>query len=144
MLGPATAAIRAYVEAKFNALPMRWPNEKWPTGADPTEVPAPYIEVEIIGGSNALRAFSQPGSRLFIHPGLVRFYIFAPRGTGMTDAIATADQIGAFMERVEFGQADGQTVRTLDFSTYDNVASTPDGNYAVLMASVGFEFFYNG
>ncbi len=141
MLAPALIAIRDYFEAHYSGLPHRWPNEEWPD-TNPETARLPFLEIEIIGGQNAIRSFSAPGSRLFIHPGLIRFYIFAPNGTGTTDAQATADQIGAFMERAEFGQATGQTVRTLDFSTYSGVASVENGNFQVLLASVPFDFYY--
>jgi hypothetical protein len=142
MLGPAIIAIRDYVEANFSALPLRWPNEDW-EGVNPQDMGQPFVEAEIFGGANVIRAFSRPGNRLWIHPGIIRFYIFAPRNTGMTNAMLTADALAAFMERAEFGQTpNGQTIRTLDFSTYDNVAVDEAGNYAVLMASVPFDFYY--
>jgi hypothetical protein len=143
MLAPALTAIRAYIEAHYSALPMRWANELW-EHEDPQQTASPFVEIEIIGGTNYLRGFSRPGNRLWIHSGLIRFYIWAPLNTGMEAAQATADTFAGFMERVEFGQvpAAGQTVRTLDFSTNDNVASDEAGNYAVLLASVPFDFYY--
>lgn len=141
MLAPAVTAIRAYIEANYSALPIRWQNEGW-GDANPQDSASPFIEVEVIGGRNAIRSFSSPGNRLFIHPGIVRFYIFAPWNSGMTDAMATADALAAFMERKEFGQATGQTVRTLDFSAYDDVAAEENGNYVVLCCSCSFDFYY--
>ena len=141
MLAPAATAIRERIEANYTATPIRWQNENW--GDDnPQNAGDPFIEVEVIGGANSIRSFSSPGDRLFIHPGIVRFYIFAPINTGMTDAMATADALAAFMERAEFGQATGQTVRTQDFSVYDGVASEESGNYTVLLCSCPFDFYY--
>jgi len=141
MLAPAATAIRAYIEANYTALPIRWQNEGW--GDDnPQDAGEPFIEIEIIGGRNSIQSFSSPGNRLFIHPGIVRFYIFSPWNAGMIAAMATSDALAAFMERKEFGQATGQTIRTLDFSCYDDVASEESGNYTVLLSSVGFEYYY--
>jgi hypothetical protein len=143
MLGPAFIAIRSWIETNFTALPMRWANEDWDI-PNPQNTADPFVEIEIIGGTNALRGFASKGARLWIHSGLVRFYIFAPWDTGMGKAIEVADALALFMERAEFGQvpALGQTVRTLDFSTSDNAASDEAGNYAVLLASVPFDFYY--
>jgi hypothetical protein len=107
------------------------------------ETGSAFVEIEIIGGTNYIRAFSSPGNRLWIHPGLIRFYIFQPWNTGMDTALTTADALAAFMERAEFGQTpDGQMVRTLDFSTYANVAAVESGNFFVLLSSVPFDFYY--
>jgi hypothetical protein len=143
MLGPAMTAIRAWIEAHYTALPCRWANEDW-EGANPQTTASPFVEIEVIGGTNFIRGFSKVGNRLWIHQGLIRFYIWSPWNTGMDAAMATADTFATFMERAEFGQvpAAGQTVRTLDFSTYDNVAADEAGNYAVLLASVPFDFYY--
>jgi hypothetical protein len=143
MLGPAFAAIRSHIESNYTALPVRWANELW-GDINPQQMGQPFVELEIIGGTNYLRGFSKVGNRLWIHSGLIRFYIFAPLNIGMGDAIATADDFALFMERTEFGQvpALGQTIRTLDFSTNDNVAMDEAGNYSVLMASVPFDFYY--
>ena len=146
MLGPAITAIKAYVAANYSASPVRWANEPFPGGSYelPTDngVPSPFVEVEVIGGRNAIEAFSVPGNRVFIHPAIIRFYIVVPQGTGIDAAIATADVFAAFMERKEFGQSAGQTVRTGDFSTYDDVASYEDGNRFVLLCSIPAEFYY--
>jgi hypothetical protein len=98
----------------------------------------------VLGGTNYIRGFSAPGNNLWIHSGIVRFYIFQPWNTGMDDALEAADAFALFMERAEFGQvpALGQTVRTLDFSTYANVAADEAGNYVVLLTSVPFDFYY--
>ena len=143
MLGPATKAIRAFVEANYSALPLRWANEDW-EGDDPQATASPFVECEVMGGTNLIRGFSAPGNRLWIHAGLLRLYIWAPRNTGMDDALATADTFASFLERTEFGQNDvlGQMVRTLDFSTYDNIAADEAGNYAILLSSVPFDFYY--
>jgi hypothetical protein len=69
--------------------------------------------------------------------------VFQPIGRGMTDAMATADALAAFMERAEFGTPP-QIVRTQDFSAYDDVAADETGNFTVLMCSVPFDFYYNG
>ena len=142
MLAPAVTAIRAYIAANYSALPIRWQNENW-TGTNPQDTASPFIEVEIIGGRNAIHSTGSPGANLFIHPGLIRFYVFAPANTGMTAAMATADALAAFMERKEFGQSAGRTVRTLDFSTYDNIATNEEGNFLVLCCSCPFDFYYN-
>lgn len=146
MLAPAITAIKAYVAANYSNWPVRWANEPFPGGTYelPTAdgVPAPFIEAEIIGGRNSIEAFSVPGNRLFIHPLIIRFYFSTPQGTGIEAAIAEADVFAAFMERKEFGQSGGQTVRTADFSTYDDVASYEEGNRFVLLCSVPAEFYY--
>ncbi len=167
MLGPAITAIKAYVVTNLGGVlldftpldspfvsgslggvwPFRWENDTFPNGSfDPpvtdTGAPASFIEAEIIGGRNAIESFSAPGNRVFVHPGIIRFYICVPQGTGIDQAILAADTLAATMERAEFGQSGGQLVRTGDFSTYDDVASYEDGNRFVLMASVPFEFFY--
>jgi hypothetical protein len=144
MMKPCVDAIRAWIEAHYSTLPMRWPNEDWPADIqDPQETGSAFVEVEIIGGTNYIRAFSRPGNRVWIHPGLIRFYIFQPLNTGMDTALDTADQLAAFMERTEFGQTpDGKMVRTLDFSTYANVAAEESGNFFVLISSVPFDFYY--
>jgi hypothetical protein len=130
VLGPAIKAIKTFVEAHYSALPMRWANEDW-EGADPQATASAFIECEIIGGTNLLRGFSKRGNQLWIHAGLIRFYIWQPRNTGMDGAIDTADSFASFMERTEFGQDEalGQTIRTLDFSSYDNVAADEAGNF---------------
>lgn len=146
MLGPAITAIKAYVAANFTSLPVRWQNEPFADGTYELPasggVPSTFVEAEIIGGRNAIAAFSAPGNRVFIHPGILRFYVVVPQGTGIDGAIASADLLAAAMERKEFGQSGSQTVRTGDFSTYDDVASYEDGNRFVLLASCPFEFFY--
>lgn len=140
MLAPALTAIRTYVEANYTALTLRWANEPIPSQRDAGTA---YIEVEIIGGRNSIRAFSSPGSRLFIHPGLLRFYVMAPQNTGVATAMATADTLAALLERKELdAPTKPQIVRTLDFSTYDDVATSDDGNFTVLMCSVPFDFYY--
>jgi hypothetical protein len=143
MLAPAIKAIRERVEANFTALPMRWANENW-DGQDPMQTASPFVECEIVGGYNALTGFSQRGNQLYIHPGLIRFYIWTPWNTGMDDSLEVADALALFMERTEFGRVPelGQTVRTLDFSAYDSVATDEAGNYAILLCSVPFDFYY--
>jgi hypothetical protein len=143
MFVPAKNAIRAWIEAHYSALPMRWANEDWP-GADPQATRDPFIECELIGGTNELRGFSSPGNRLWIHHGVFRFYVWQPWNTGMDAAYATADEFAVFMERAEFGrdEATGRTVRTLDFSVHANVAADEAGNYVVLLCSVPFDFYY--
>lgn len=142
MLGPAVSAIKDYVAANFTTWPVRWQNENFTLPVDGSGNALPYVEIEIIGGRNAIRAFSTPGNRVFVHPGLIRFYLCAPRGTGADGAVATADILAALFERKEFGQSGGRTVKTGDFSTWDDVASHEDGNYFVLLASVPFDFYY--
>lgn len=145
MIAPAIAAIMAYVAAHYPApptgLPILWRGQNW-GDSNPQGTGSAFIEAEILGGVNSLHSFSSPGNRLFIHPGLIRFYICVPQGTGMTDAYTVADALAAIMERKEFGQAAGQTVRTLDFSANDGVASLEDGNYSVLLGSVPFDYWY--
>lgn len=141
MLAPAFTAIRSYVTTGYTGLTLRWQNEPVPAEHKAGQA---YIEVEIIGGRNAIRAFSVPGNRLFIHPGLIRFYIMAPMLRGMDEALATADTLSALMERKEIpAPVVPQMVRTLDFSTFDDVASDEFGNFSVLLASVAFDFYYN-
>lgn len=146
MLGPAVSAIKSYVAANYSTLPLRWTNENWPHHRNPQDQNEAFIEAEIIGGKEYLAGFSKPGSRLFIHPGMIRFYIAAPQGEGMDDAIATADVFANFMQRTEFGrdEVNGRTVRTFDFSVYDGIATLDEGNYSVLMCSVEFDFYYQG
>jgi hypothetical protein len=142
MLGPAVIAIRAYIEANYSALPIRWPNESWENGESPQAEGRPFIEVEVIGGRNRLEGFGIPGQRVFVHPGIVRFYICTPFSGGMSDALATADTIAGFMERTEFGRTGTEAVRTFDFSTYEGTAALEDGSFVVLQASVPFEWWY--
>ena len=122
---------------------MRWANEAWEI-EDPQVQAKPFIEIEIIGGTNSQRGFSSPGNNLWIHPGIIRLYIFVPWNTTMDVAIDTADEFASFMEKAEFGTvpALGQTVRTLDFSAYANLAADEAGNYVVLLCSVPFDFYY--
>lgn len=145
MFAPAEAAIKGYVAANFSAWPIRWQGD--PDFRSPLNVngsPAPFIEAEIIGGYNRLVGFSKVGNRVFIHPGLIRFYLCIPNGTGTAVANEIADQLSAFMQRAEFGQSGDQMVRTLDFSTNGGVAGYEDGNYFVLQSSVPFDFYYAG
>ncbi|MEJ0015719.1 MAG: hypothetical protein WDN25_03985 [Acetobacteraceae bacterium] len=141
MLAPAATAIRSFIAAGYTGLTIRWPNEAIPPERDAGQA---YIEAEIIGGRNAIRGFSRPGNRLFVHPGLVRFYIHAPWPDGMDGALATADTLAALLERIDIeAPARPQIVRTQDFSVYDDVASAEEGNFAVLMCSVPFDFYYH-
>lgn len=147
MLAPAIAAIKAYVASNYSDWPLRWRNDRFSDGSLelPVDVdgnPSPAIEAEIIGGRNAIEAFSTPGNRLFIQPGLIRFYLSVAEGGGDSEVAAEADVLAAILERKEFGQSGGQTVRTGDFSVFDDVASYVEGNRFVLMASVPFEFYY--
>lgn len=142
MLGPAVTAIRAHFEANYSALPVRWPNEDWENGENPQAEGRPFIEVEVIGGRNRLESYGTPGQRVFVHPGIVRFYVCAPISSGMDGALATADTIAGFMERVEFGRTGTEAVRTGDFSTYDNTAAMEDGSFVVLTATCTFEWWY--
>lgn len=143
MLAPAVAAIKAYLAAGFSSCPVRWQNEDFKPPVDNGR-PAIYLEAEIIGGRNALEAFGKPGSRLFIHPGLIRFYVLARKGSGIEAALTIADELSLLFQRAEFGRSGDQLVRTQDFSVYDGVASVEDGNYFVLMTSVPFDFYYAG
>jgi hypothetical protein len=145
MLGPAVTKIRAHFEANFGmALPVRWPNEAWENGESPQAEGRPFIEAEIVGGRNRLEGFGVPGQRVFVHPGIIRFFILAPISSGMDDALATADVIAGFMERTEFGRngAGTEVVRTFDFSTYNGTAAVEDGSFVVLESVVPFEWWY--
>lgn len=140
MLGPAETAIKTFVADGYDGLTIRWKGAAIPPEHDAGQA---YIEAEIIGGNNSLRSFGLPGSRLFIHPGLIRFYIKIPELSDTEDAQSVSDVLAALLERVEFeAPTRPQIVRTLDFSTYSGIALDENGNFSVLMCSVPFDFYY--
>lgn len=148
-LGPAVLAIKAK-SAPFTAWPLRWQNEAFadsvavdqggkPIAEDGT--PLPYVIGEVIGGKNRTHTFGSPGNRLEIHPGLIRFYLCVPAGTGTDDAYIQADAIGTLFELTEFAGTGG-TVRSYEPSTNDGAAGFEDGSYFVLTVSVTFDWLY--
>jgi hypothetical protein len=173
MIRPATEGIKQYVQAGFSTWPLRWAGDRWTVRVDDNNnpisddgTPRSFIEAEIIGGTNQLRAFSTPGNRVFIQPGSVRFYIAVEELTGMTAAEEVADELSELMERVSitplFALLDGDgnyvvssdgyrvvgadttmIIRTRDFSINHGVATMETGNYSVLMCTVPFDFTYH-
>lgn len=152
MLGPAKRAIREFIRVgAVTTWPLRWSNKRWADGVqiDDNDNPLgdagqiiPFVEAEIIGGRNAIAGFSVPGNRLWIHPGLLRLYLFVPFGGGTDDADDVADAFSALLERKQITISATRTVRFEDFSSDDEAASSDPGNYFVLMCSVPFEFHY--
>lgn len=140
MIGAGKAAIRAYIDSNYSGLTIRWKNQPIPPERKAGQA---YVEAEVIGGHNSLRAFSYPGNRLFIHPGLIRIYIMVPWMAGTDAAEAQSDVFSALLERKEIdAPAKPQIVRTKDYSCDDNVAFDEEGNFLVMMGSVPFDFYY--
>lgn len=160
MIGPVEAAFRTALADAVTDWPIRWPNGQWeqmPDGcsvgegnmpvtedADGVFVPAPAIEVEVIGGPNEMRTVGIVGSRAAVQSGILRLYLSVAQGSGTTDITAKADAINAAFQRKEFGrdEAAGQRIVTFDPRTDDGVAAYEEGNRFSRMISVPFDFYY--
>jgi uncharacterized protein DUF4128 len=140
-LGPAKTAIRAYIEAGFTAAPLLWPNERH----SDTATPQSFVAVEVKGATNNIRGIGLPGSRLFIHGGVIMAHVFVPFGVGQATGDDLADAIALLLTRKDIPAPSGvQVVRTEDPSTYDGELSDEDGNYWRISVSVPFDFYYSG
>jgi hypothetical protein len=142
-LGAARAAIRSFVESRFTAAPLVWPNER--TFAP--DVPAAFVAVEVIGLDNAIRGVGDPSNRLFIHSGLIMAHCFAVFGTGSGAADTMADALADLLTRQDIlisGAAESPLVRTEDPTTHDGELGSEDGNYWRVTVSVPFDFYYWG
>lgn len=149
---PALQALKAYLAENYVGWPLRWQNQRWPDAqpvdADGNPVDGDgalvrFIEAEMIAGKRELAGFGDPVLRQYVTPGIVRFYLFELDGDGMEQALAQSDALGALLQHRVIGRvSDYQYVRLHDYSSYADVAGTENGNYAVLMASVAFQFFH--
>lgn len=85
----AKAAIRAKLEAEWQATPIAWPNE----GFDrPTQ--EPWVYVEILGGGSESTVFGSDGKRVARDDGIIFAHVFVPVGTGEAVATEYAVQLG--------------------------------------------------
>lgn len=152
MLGPARRAIETLIrDAAVTSWPMRWSNKRWADGVltDDNDNPRndagqiiPFIEAEIIGGSNEIIGFASEGHRLWQHPGLLRLYLAVPTGAGTEEADLVSDAFSALMERKKIVISTSQSVWFGEFDSVDDVAEHVTGNYYVLMCSQHFVFRY--
>ncbi len=140
-LGPARAAIRAYIEAGFTTAPLVWPNERH----DLPDVPTAFVAVEVEGVSNSIRGVGDPSNRLFIHPGIILAHCFVVFGTGSAAADGIAGALALLLTRKEFAAPTlPQIVRTEDPTTYEGELASDDGNYWRVTVSIPFDFYYWG
>jgi hypothetical protein len=140
-LGPAKAAIRAFLEAGFDDAPLVWPNETHTLPATPTA----FVAVEVQGAINAIRGIGDPGNRLFIHGGVILAHVFVPFGIGQSAGDDLADAIGLLLTRKDIAAPTlPQVVRTEDPSLRDGELGSDDGNYWRVSVVVPFDFYYFG
>ncbi len=140
-LAPARAAIRAFIETGFTALPMVWPNERAPMNSTPTA----FVAVEVMGAGNTIKGIGQPGNRLFIHVGVIMAHIFVPFGTGSAAADSHAEALAGLLTRKDIPAPTAPSmVRTEDASSYDGELGSEDGNYWRVTVSVPFDFYHFG
>lgn len=144
-LAAAITAIKARMASGFTDWPVCWPNEAFSgdvdSGGKPVDTdgnPKAFVECEVIGGNARLQGVGTVGQRLTIQPGLIRAYLAVPAGTGTDDLNTKADAIAALFNRAEFGS----TVRCQDASIAGDVFADTDGNYAMTMVSIPFDFYF--
>lgn len=140
-LGPAKAAIRAYIEGGFTTAPLVWPNETH----DLPAAPSPFVAIEVMGVTNSVRGIGEPGNRLFIHPGIILAHVFVPFGIGQAAGDTVADAIGLLLQRKDIAAPTlPQLVRTEDPTMIDGELGSEDGNYWRVSVSIPFDFYYFG
>ncbi|WP_431861373.1 hypothetical protein [Azospirillum sp.] len=136
--------------------PVRWPNSEWdqmPAGYTLSDgnmpltadgLPAPTIEVEVIGGRDDLLAVgaSEDGKRTSDLSGLLRVYLSVAQGVGLDDITAKADAIKLALKRKTLISEDGNRLVTEDPRADDGVAAYEDGSRFCRMLSVPFTYLY--
>jgi hypothetical protein len=152
ILAPVEAALKTALAALVTDWPIRWLNEVWASDIPqsqgdlpltPEGDPAPFIDAEVIGGSDG-GDIAPAGMRHSQSTGLFRIYLCVAQGTG-TDAItAKADAISAAFKRstVWTDRSVGQCLRTLDCRTDDGIAAYEDASRFVRMISIPWTFDY--
>jgi hypothetical protein len=158
MIGPVQTAFRTAMAPLVGDWPIRWPNEGWAAdvllsdGNLPVEldgagvqIPRPFVEAEVIGGSDRLFAAgaSTDGKRTSHLPGLLRVYLCVPQGSGMTGVTTKSDAIKAALKRKTLtDDGAGNRLLTEDPRVDDGVAAYEEAGRFVRMLSVPFDYWY--
>ncbi len=155
MIGPVESAFRTALAAMAGDWPVRWPNDAWdglPDGytvgdgnmpVDANGVPAPAIEVEVLGGRKTSTA-GPSGARIATLPGTLRLYLSVAQGSGGDAITAKVDALSsAFnLKTVLHDPATDRRLQTWDPRVDDDVAGYEEGNRFTRMISIPWDFTY--
>jgi hypothetical protein len=136
----AKAAIRAFIEANWTALPVAWQNESFERPRDGDGNALPWVYIEILSTNGDGSAFGSIGKRVKTDTGLVAAHFFYPVGTGDADATAMATQFGEMLQLRSIGTAPAPRMES---PMIDGGGSgDDDGLYFRVSSSIPFRISY--
>lgn len=145
----AVAAMRARFTAAFSAAPVCFQNEPPPT--QQAWPPAgPWVYFEVVQVQTRRRGVGTPGNQVWITTGNIFVHVFVPKGYGLPQHLAIAEQAAAIFRSASFYNSDpgaivrcwsetgeGPSVRGAD-------KASDDGNWLNVVVTVPFQFFFSG
>lgn len=142
----AVAAMRARFVAAFVAAPVCFQNEQ--PAQQPWPPDGPWTYFEVIQTETRRRGVGLPGNDVWITVGNIFVHVFAPKGYGLPQHLAIAEQAAAIFRSATFYNSDpGAAVRCWsDAGAGPSVRgadkASDDGNWLNVVVTIPFQFYF--
>lgn len=142
----AVAALRAEFEANFTAVPIAFQNEEPPSQPWPPSGVWAYFEV--IQTQSVMRGVGMPGNKPWLTDGYAYAQIFAPKGYGLPQQLALADQAGEIFRAKTFYNTEPGVRLTCVGPNGEGPeirgggTASEDGASFVITVAIPFQFLY--
>lgn len=130
----------------WTTAPIGFLNEAAPSTVDENGNPAPWVLVEVVSLGSDVLGSGVPGNHVISYDGLIKAYVFIPTGTigtgvGFTHAVAIGE---IFKNKLFYNDTPGCYVRTGYPRVEDGNASSEDGNWFGVTATIPFSYWHRG
>lgn len=139
----ALAAIKSRLLENWTATPVGFINETSPETTDENSNPAPWVLAEIVSSGSTGPSMGTPGNQIYIYEGLIKLHVFVPAGSGIETGFTHAVALGEiFRNKLFYDETPGYYVRTWTPRIDEGDASSDDGLWFGVTATINFEYWH--